>query len=295
MMSTAAGPPTPQLSSLGKVPCPVCGEFEIETKLFIANVSIRQCRSCELQFWQPQEFHFLDNLYSQQYFQGESSAGYNDYFSLEAGLRRTFQKRLDLILQHRQGAQRLLELGSGPGYFLSEAEKRGLKATGVEISEYAADFGREQLHVDLRSGGLDDHTFSSEMFDVFCMWDVIEHLTDPRHLLLKAHTLLRPGGMLWLTTGDCSSFAARASGSKWHLYTIPEHLFFFCPKNIRLLLEQCGFRIVHLTHPPVYVPLRYISERLKKTLNLQIPFFSTSHVVVPMNLFDIMMVGSVRI
>src|SRR6266516_5545031 len=77
--------------------------------------------------------------------------------------------------------------------------------------------------------------------DAITMWDYIEHSLDPRRDLDKAHELLRPGGVLALSTGDIGSLSARLTGRYWHLLTPEHHNFFFDVKTLRRLLQETGF------------------------------------------------------
>ncbi len=132
---------------------------------------------------------------------------------------------------------------------------------------------------------------AGDTFDAVTLWDVLEHLPEPHAALAEIARILRPGGRLVLTTGDVGSLAARLSGSRWHLYTIPEHLFFYTRKSLRLLLEAHGFRVESLRAEGSTYTLGYLMERLRKTLLRRSSPTRTrwpgSELRVPVNLFDI--------
>src|SRR5262249_7037034 len=58
-----------------------------------------------------------------------------------------------------------------------------------------------------------------DTFDVVTMIEVIEHALDPVALLQRARRLLRPNGILYLTTGNARPYGDRLLG--WR-YVIPE-------------------------------------------------------------------------
>jgi hypothetical protein len=101
-----------------------------------------------------------------------------------------------------------------------------------------------------------------------------------------------------LTTGDVGSLVARLSGSRWHLYTIPEHLFFYSRRSLRLLLEAHGFRVEAQRADSSVYTLGYLVERLRKTLlgraRGQRATWPGSELRIPVNLFDIVTVQAVR-
>jgi SAM-dependent methyltransferase len=70
--------------------------------------------------------------------------------------------------------------------------------------------------------------------------EVIEHVVDPVSELRRMAALLRPGGVLFLTTGNAAPYAERLR--EWR-YVIPEiHVSFFEPRTLRLALEKAGLR-----------------------------------------------------
>jgi hypothetical protein len=110
--------------------------------------------------------------------------------------------------------------------------------------------------------------------------------------------LLRPGGRLVLSTGDVGSLLARLCGARWHLYTIPEHLFFYSRESLRRLLQGHGFEVEELRAESSYYDLGYLVERLRKTL-LRRPAAAAgrwpgARLPVPINLFDIVTARAVR-
>jgi SAM-dependent methyltransferase len=133
--------------------------------------------------------------------------------------------------------------------------------------------------------------FASETFDAVTLWDVLEHLPDPHAALAELSRVLRPGGRILLTTGDVGSLAARLSGARWHLYSLPEHLFFYSRRSLRLLLETHGFRVESLRAESSVYTLGYLVERLRKTIFRRPARASArwpgSDLRIPINLFDI--------
>lgn len=177
-------------------------------------------------------------------------------------------RRLETSATVREQAFRVLDVGCGPGYFLQAAVGAGFAARGVEASEFAARFAREQLGLEVRHGLARREDLGEEPCDVVTMWDVIEHVPDPRASLSAAAAVTRPGGLLALSTGDRSSLVARLSGRHWHLYNLPEHLWFFTSSGLRRLLREVGFAPIRVAYEVCWYPLRYLVERLEASLRL---------------------------
>jgi SAM-dependent methyltransferase len=76
-------------------------------------------------------------------------------------------------------------------------------------------------------------------FDILTAIEVIEHCVDALDVLRQLRRLLRPGGILFLTTGNADS--APRDFTDWS-YVSPEiHVSYFTPPAMTLALGQTGF------------------------------------------------------
>ena len=82
------------------------------------------------------------------------------------------------------------------------------------------------------------------------LWDVIEHLHDPRGSLVRIAELLAPGGVLIVSVPVMDSLDHRLFGRYWAGYEIPRHLHFFSTRTLTSLFHATGFRVVarHVLH-----------------------------------------------
>ncbi len=271
--------------------CAVCGAARSRSKLRTGGVEVLECSSCGLAFWKYPSGHRPESVYDAAYFASTSAdRGYDDYGNLEPSLRLTFARRLSRMPMPGAGS-RLLDVGAAYGFALDEARRSGWVAVGLEISADAARRAGKLNPGRLVIANAAAVPFAGDAFDAVTLWDVLEHLPEPHAALAEIARILRPGGRLVLTTGDVGSLAARLSGPRWHLYTIPEHLFFYTRKSLRMLLEAHGFRVESLRAEGSTYTLGYLMERLRKTLlGHSSPARSRwpgSQLRIPVNLFDI--------
>lgn len=279
--------------------CAVCGSAPARTKLRIGQVDILECRACGLAWWQPPHGDFRpEALYDEAYFDDAHTArGYDDYASLEAALRHTFARRLARLGPAPAGAS-LLDVGAAYGFGVDEARRAGWQACGLEISAAAARRARDAAPGRIAVGHALRAPFADGTFDLVTSWDVLEHLADPQAAAAELARLLRPGGRLVLTTGDVGSLVARISGARWHLYSLPEHLFFYTRRSLHRLLAAHGLRVERMRAEPSYYSLAYLAERLRKTLLRAPPRPGRRRLFaacwVPLNLFDIVTVHAVK-
>ena len=139
---------------------------------------------------------------------------------------------------------RMLEVGCSWGKFMDVARSRGWKVSGVELSEKSSAWARNELHLDVFTGKLEDSSFvGSHAFDLVVSWHVIEHVPEPLSFLRACRSCLRPGGYLVLKTPNVASAVARFNRGAWSWANPVTHLVLFSPKTLSKALEKSGFQL----------------------------------------------------
>lgn len=146
-----------------------------------------------------------------------------------------------------------LDVGCSTGVFVAHAETQGIIASGIDMSEKAVAVARAR--------GLSCFVSTVETFepvrgfDSVTCFDVIEHVLDPLSFLQHANRLLKKGGTLIISTPNVASLTRKIMGSNWYFYIPEEHLFYFDPRTLTLLLVANGFEVVRVAR--TYKPLTY--------------------------------------
>ncbi|MBP9080105.1 MAG: class I SAM-dependent methyltransferase [Flavobacteriales bacterium] len=96
--------------------------------------------------------------------------------------------------------------------------------------------------IPVKEGVLNPTDFAPESFDVVCTFEVVEHLVDPSDEIDKMLTLLRPGGLLYVTVPNFNCIARHADPGNWNVASYPEHLNYFTPRTMNALLTAKGLR-----------------------------------------------------
>jgi SAM-dependent methyltransferase len=247
---------------------------------------ILRCSECQLVSTRTAAGFDARAIYTARYFEGGSPDSYVDYEGSERVLRADFRRLVDVIRRAKpQG--RLLEIGCAYGFFLDEAAAY-YDVHGVEVCHAAALRCRAKGHR-VFEGHVSDVGLPDKSLDVAVLLDCIEHLTDPVATLRTVHRLLKPGGFLIMTTGNVASPLARLTGRWWRLMTPPQHLFFFSPPTVRLLLDKTGFEGVAISHPGKRVPLGLMAYQVGARVGLRVRWLErATRVGLRVNLFDAM-------
>ncbi len=273
--------------------CLACGDDRSRILHRIRHYTIAQCPRCLLARTlgadvDPEAFY--DDAY---FISADAPKGYSDYLALAAAMARTSRVRIARLRRLLSGGRTLLDVGCGPGFFVKEASEAGLDACGLEVSAFAARYGRERLGQRIVTGPADRGHLDEAggPFDWITLWDTIEHLHRPDEVLALLAARLRPGGVLALSTGDVASLAARASGDHWHLYNLPEHLWFFSVPALRRLLRRAGLCVVGVRREVCWYTAQYLVERFLYSLGRRAARFPGAallkRVNVPITLLDI--------
>ncbi|MCC7106811.1 MAG: class I SAM-dependent methyltransferase [Chloroflexi bacterium] len=182
------------------------------------------------------------------------------YEEEQAGRIATFNRVLDDLEQH-EATGRLLDVGCHTGVFLTVARERGWDVSGVEPSRWSVDRARER-GLDVLHGTFGTVSLPAGGFDVITMWDVIEHLADPLAELQHAAALLRPGGLLAISTMNVEAWFPRVLGRHWPWY-MQMHLYYFTPSTLRQMLAEAGFEVARSVAHKRVVRLAYLVSRLE--------------------------------
>lgn len=141
---------------------------------------------------------------------------------------------------------RILDIGCGVGFFLEEASAAGWEVFGTEFSDGLVRICRDK-HIRMHQGPLDETCFAGLAFDVVVWIEVIEHINDPNRDLAQIFRLLRPGGLLFITTPNFNSVERRLLGERFNVIDWPEHLTYYTPATLRRVLMASGFRKKKIT------------------------------------------------
>ena len=158
--------------------------------------------------------------------------------------------RLTLFEELLSGEQKplhVLDIGCGPGWFLSAARERGWQTRGIEPSKQAA------AHAQSLGLNVADVMFDASVAPclqaahVVHLNNMLEHVADPIELLRNAISVTRPGGILCVgVPNDYNGFqeAVRRNGEEPWWLVPPHHLNYLSFTTLEDLLQRLDLEIV---------------------------------------------------
>ena len=168
----------------------------------------------------------------------------------------------------------VLDIACGTGYGLAILKTKAKYITGVDVDAGAANEAKAECGDNgsvLLGNGL-GLPFADGSFDVITSFETLEHLHERRKFLAELHRVLRPGGILILSTPN-ANYSMPVNGKPSN----PFHIFEYTPDELRSELESCFFidRFLgqsldeSITIPPFYEEQR----RLPKDIATQVKLF----------------------
>jgi len=222
----------------------------------IENYGFYRCADCGLVYLWPQP-DALESTYTLDYYRERSifeASPLNKYL---------YNKYLNILETLSPKTNRkLLDVGCGPGCFMEQAQLRDWKTDGVDISKEAIQYARSNHKLNVYQG--DIFQFVCPDYDVITFWDVLEHLTKPLEHLLHAYKLLKPEGVLAVSTSNIAGLSTRIAGSSSCIFNPKEHLYFFSFNTLRQLLAKARFHVIISFSQTIY--MRNIASLLNKVV-----------------------------
>jgi 2-polyprenyl-3-methyl-5-hydroxy-6-metoxy-1,4-benzoquinol methylase len=213
------------------------------------------CPACDLMFVDPFPGY---GVYNEAYYEGRGPDPYVDYESEYRDYRATdrmvefddlWRVASGFIAENiPAGPVEWLDFGCGAGGLLKYLGDRGefrsggriwpIRVTGHDVGTYAERLAKDDGLRILRLGELASEP--DARYDVISLIEVIEHVEFPDPVFALAARLLKPGGLLLVTTGNIASLVARTRGLSY-AYCLPEiHVSYFTPRALEIIYERHG-------------------------------------------------------
>jgi len=239
--------------------CPVCGHSSFNHFLNVPDwlvskeiFELQQCEQCQFVFTAnaPLEKDAGPYYNSEEYVEhSDTSSGL--IYSVYHVARRAMLHYKYMKIKRLHVGKKLLDVGSGSGYFMNFMKKKGYDVTGVEISEKAIALCKKKFGIKAHSPSEFLEEKLDTDYDIISLWHVFEHVYSYDAYFELFSKSLNNNGYLILALPNCDSQDARMNKSYWGAYDTPRHIWHFTSKTIELFAMGRGFKMIKKHRMPL--------------------------------------------
>lgn len=179
--------------------------------------------------------------------------------------------------------ERVLDVGSGPGFLANEIAKavgNSGSVCGVDISEplleIARSRGEDKYGIEFRYGDATQLPYQDGEFDAIVSTQVLEYVPDVHAALAEFHRVVRPGGRVGLLDTDWDSIVWHSidrQGMNRILTAWEEHAADpFLPRTLAKQLKTAGFQVEAQKIIPLYNAEYDQNTYSNRIIDLIVPF-----------------------
>jgi 2-polyprenyl-3-methyl-5-hydroxy-6-metoxy-1,4-benzoquinol methylase len=261
--------------------CPVCGSLHIFPFLSVSDYTVSkeefpvdECKDCSARFTQniPVAEEIGPYYKSEEYISHtDTSKGLINRLYQSVRNRTVKQKRklIERITAVKRG--KLLDVGSGTGFFAAEMQKNGWQVIGLEPDADARKVAAASNNIILQDLK-EFFQLPVNSFDAITLWHVLEHVHELHDYMDRLKLLLKDEGKLIIAVPNYTAKDAVIYGRYWAAYDVPRHLYHFSPKAMKVLVEKHGMKIAR--YLPMWYDSFYVSMLSSKYKNGKTNFFS---------------------
>jgi len=247
--------------------CNLCDRNSARVLFVKKGFIVGRCGHCGLVYVQnPPEREALHRLYT---FKADYHVCFRDDDKACAEHTTVARGHYRLIKKHKTPG-RILDIGCSAGFFLNVARDHHWETYGLEMSPDTATIAEVRYGLKVTVGTLQESTFPSNYFDVVTMWDVLEHVEDPKKTLTLINGILKDDGIVAISTPNIDGLFPKLSYKLANLINYwphpepPHHLFQFSNRTLGRLLSRTGFTLLEVHHERI--PISYTFGTFKELL-----------------------------
>lgn len=214
------------------------GKVKIENS-FKSKISLFLCLDCDLYFK-----NYIPNNKSVKLLYSQHG---DQHIVWKYELHNKYDEfKLKIIKSFMQKGQECLDIGCHSGGFLNLLRQAGFKTNGCDISRNNEKTLSKVITEHFYEGFFDAINFHGAQFDFITLWDVVEHIENIKQDFSEIYDILKPGGFLFVETGNIDHWSAKLFKRKdWWYITSLNHFSFFNLTAFDKIFSPIGAEIVY--------------------------------------------------
>jgi SAM-dependent methyltransferase len=223
---------------------------------YSAHYQINRCASCGLTHSSP----IMDDAGVSALY--EKSSETNVLPGEEDNVRATMAGYYMLAAPHLPGRDRMLDVGCDMGFLLEAARVDGFTDVwGIEPVPVAREVAQKIPGSHITAQFFEETDFPESHFDLITLIHVLDHLFDPRVVLRRALTNLRPGGIIVAVVHNVDCLLGKVLGERFPVFNLYHH-YFFNKETLAELFRRHGFEVLDVVSTQNCYSLGFFAQRL---------------------------------
>lgn len=232
--------------------CSICEKKEfkmISTRVRDSSkYKIVKCQDCGLLQLSPKPLPDKEQEFYDQNRQSKNIGEPQDLKAMEENSLIDTKRRAELILKEIPKGKKVLDIGSGYGFFLKELKNLGYNITGIDISKEKREISLKITDAEVLNINLLENEAELPIFDCITLFHVLEHISDPVRFLqiIKKHLK----GKLIIEVPNVDDLLLKECKGYRDFYWQMAHLSYFNDRTLKRVVKEAGFLVdkIFYTH-----------------------------------------------
>ena len=169
---------------------------------------------------------------------------------------------------------RVLEIGSGHGFFLEIMKTNGFDIIGYDISKEKRKYSKKITDVPVYDININEKIPADNKFDIVVLFHTLEHIIDPITLLKNIKKLLKPKGKILIEVPNSDDFHLKLNKFYKEFYWERAHIHYFNPKILKNVIQKSGFKNIRIVGVQRYGIENFFHWKLTNKPQMENPSYS---------------------
>ncbi len=169
---------------------------------------------------------------------------------------------------------RVLEIGSGHGFFLEIMKTNGFDIIGYDISKEKRKYSKKVTDVPVYDININEKIPADNKFDIVVLFHTLEHIIDLITLLKNIKKLLKPKGKILIEVPNSDDFHLKLNKFYKEFYWERAHIHYFNPKILENIIHKSGFKNIRIVGVQRYGIENFFHWKLKNKPQIENPSYS---------------------
>lgn len=221
--------------------CPICSSNEFLLLFNKDGFNHVKCSDCKFVFVSP----ILSDEALLKYYESEDSWTKVMLSDEEKKVNRIMYSFVLSFLEKEINKEnkKLLDVGSGSGYFLETAKEKGWEVKGIELNKDMLSLSNKN-GLNVSNKPISYYIKTKERFDVVTSWYVLEHIKNMKEFISEIEQVVENGGILFLGVPQLDALANRLYFKESPTFAGYSHINFFNRDSLNKFIESFGFELI---------------------------------------------------